>query len=76
MTLVEALFARLSNFLLGDEPGVLICMWQRVCRWPQGRSRSYSEAPKIAEIVGRVNADPRLAEVVGDALPLHEGWEG
>jgi hypothetical protein len=34
------------------------------------------EAPKMAEIVRRVDADPRLAELWETRFPFHEGWEG
>jgi hypothetical protein len=34
-SMCEALFARLSKFLLGDELGVLICMWQRSAVGPR-----------------------------------------
>jgi GST-like protein len=30
----------------------------------------------MAEIVRRVDADPRLAELWATRFPFHEGWEG
>jgi hypothetical protein len=40
------------------------------------RRRFYREAPKMAPIVRRVDAEPRLAELWGTRFPFHEGWEG
>jgi GST-like protein len=64
------------RFLLGDELGVLDLYVATVSRWSPRRRRFYSEAPKMAEIVRRVDADPRLAELWAMRFPFHEGWEG
>jgi GST-like protein len=47
-----------------------------VSRWSPRRVRFYREAPKMAQIVRRVDADPRLAELWETRFPFHEGWEG
>jgi hypothetical protein len=50
------------RFILGDELGALDIYVATVSRWSPRRKRFYSEAPKMAEVVRRVDADPRLAE--------------
>jgi GST-like protein len=65
-----------GRFLLGDELSVLDLYVATVSRWSPRRRRFYREAPKMAEIVRRVDADPRLAELWATRFPFHEGWEG
>jgi GST-like protein len=64
------------RFLLGDELGVLDLYVATVSRWFPHRKRFYREAPRMAEVVRRVDADPRLAELWDPRFPFHEGWEG
>jgi GST-like protein len=64
------------RFLLGDEMGVLDLYVATVSRWSPRRRRFYREAPKMAEIVRRVDADSRLAELWTTRFPFYEGWEG
>jgi len=63
------------RFLLGDELGVLDLYVATVSRWSPRRKRFYRAAPKMAEIVRRVDADPRLAEFWNARFPFGEGWE-
>jgi GST-like protein len=64
------------RYLLGDELSVLDLYVATISRWSPRRTRFYGEAPKMAAIVRRVDADPRLAELWGTRFPFHEGWEG
>ena len=65
-----------GRFLLGDELGVLDLYVATVSRfWPR-RRRFYSEAPKMTEIVRRVDVEPRLVELWAARFPFDEGWEG
>ena len=64
------------HFLLGDELGVLDLYVATVSRWSPHRKRFYREAPKMAQVVRRVDADPRLTELWKARFPSHEGWEG
>jgi len=64
------------RFLLGDVLGVLDLYVATVSRWSPRRKRFYREAPKMAEVMRRVDADPRLAEVWKARFPFGEGWEG
>jgi GST-like protein len=57
-------------FLLGDELGVRDLYVATVSRWSPRPRRFYSEAPKMAEIVRRVDADPRLAELWARRFPF------
>ena len=40
------------------------------------RAAFYAAAPRMAEIVRRVDAEPRLAAFWADRFPFEEGWEG
>lgn len=64
------------RFLLGDELGVLDLYVATLSRWSPRRQRFYREAPRMAEIVRRVDAEPRLAELWAARFPFDEGWEG
>jgi GST-like protein len=64
------------RYLLGDELSVLDLYVATVSRWPPGRTRFYREAPRMAEIVRRVDAEQRLAELWKARFPFHDGWEG
>ena len=64
------------RFLLGDELSVLDLYVTTISRWSPRRTRFYREAPKMAEVVRRVDAEPRLAELWASRFPFHQGWEG
>jgi GST-like protein len=66
----------LRRFLLSDELSVLDLYVATVSRWSPRRRRFYREAPRMAEVVRRVDADPRLAQFWEARFPFHEGWEG
>jgi GST-like protein len=67
---------RPGQYLLGDELGVLDLYVTVLSRWGPRRKRFYAEAPKMAEVVRRVDAEPRLAEFWAARFPFKEGWEG
>ncbi|HEX6860919.1 MAG TPA: glutathione S-transferase family protein [Caulobacteraceae bacterium] len=65
-----------GRYLLGDELTVLDLYVAVVSRWTPRRRRFYQVAPKMAEVVRRVDADPRLAALWAERFPFEEGWEG
>ncbi|HEX6866199.1 MAG TPA: glutathione S-transferase family protein [Caulobacteraceae bacterium] len=65
-----------GRYILGDELTVLDLYVTVVSRWTPRRKRFYEVAPKMAEVVRRVDADPRLAEFWPERFPFYEGWEG
>ena len=52
---------RPGRYILGDEMTVLDLYVTVVSRWSPRRRRFYEVAPKLSEVVRRVDADPRLA---------------
>ncbi|WP_374469147.1 glutathione S-transferase family protein [Phenylobacterium sp.] len=65
-----------QTYLLGDRLGVLDLYVTVVSRWTPRRRRFYAVAPKMAEVVRRVDADPRLAGLWAERFPFEDGWEG
>jgi GST-like protein len=64
-----------GRYILGDELSVLDLYVAVVSRFAPGRARFYRSAPKMAEIVRRVDADPRLKEFWAKRFPFVEVWE-
>ncbi|HWU13961.1 MAG TPA: glutathione S-transferase family protein [Caulobacter sp.] len=64
-----------GRYLLGDELTVLDLYVAVVSRWGPRRVRFYEVAPRMAEVVRRVDADPRLATFWQKRFPFFEGWE-
>ncbi|TCS18266.1 glutathione S-transferase family protein [Caulobacter sp. BK020] len=64
-----------GRYLLGDELTVLDLYVAVVSRWGPRRVRFYEVAPKMAEVVKRVDADPRLAAFWEKRFPFFDGWE-
>lgn len=64
-----------GRYILGDELSVLDLYVAVISRFAPGRTRFYESAPKMAEIVRRVDADPRLKEFWAKRFPFYEGWE-
>jgi GST-like protein len=52
-----------GRYLLGDDLSVLDLYVTVVSAWGPRRERFYQEAPRMAEVVRRVDDDPRLAEL-------------
>jgi len=65
-----------GRFLLGDRLSVLDLYVAMASRWTPRRRRFYDVAPKMAEVVRRVDAEPRLAAFWADRMPFEAGWEG
>ncbi|MEO5736842.1 MAG: glutathione S-transferase family protein [Variovorax sp.] len=63
-----------TPWLLGDRIGMLDLYVAVVSRWTPGRARFYREAPRMAEVVRRVDADPRLADFWAARYPFLPGW--
>ena len=64
-----------GRYLLGDELTVLDLYVTVVSRFGPWRERFYAAAPKMAPVVRRVDAEPRLAEFWARRFPFDEGWE-
>lgn len=62
-------------YLLGDKLTVLDLYVTVVSRWGPRRVRFYEAAPRMAEVVKRVDADPRLAAFWEKRFPFFDGWE-
>lgn len=64
-----------APYILGDELSVLDLYVATVSRWSPGRRRFYEVAPGLADVVRRVDADPRLAALWDARFPFVAGWE-
>lgn len=64
-----------GRYILGDELSALDLYVAVISRFNPGRNRFYHSAPKLAEIVRRVDADPRLADFWVKRYPFEAGWE-
>jgi GST-like protein len=64
-----------GRYILGYELTVLDLYVTVVSRFGPWRTRFYRTAPKMAEIVRRVDADPRLQQFWARRYPFEEGWE-
>ena len=60
----------------GDDLTVLDLYVAVLSRWGPRRKLFYEVAPKMAPVVRRVDADPRLAALWAERFPFAEGWEG
>ncbi len=65
-----------GRYLMGDELSVLDLYVAVVSRWTPRRRRFYEVAPRMAEVVRRVDAEPRLTAFWAQRFPFEEGWEG
>ena len=65
-----------GRFLVGETLSVLDLYVAVVSRWKPGRARFYEEAPKLAEVVRRVDDHPRLTELWSGRFPTADGHEG
>ena len=64
-----------GRYLLGDALTVLDLYVAVVSRWGPRRKRFYEAAPRMSQVVRRVDADPRLAAFWDARFPFVEGWE-
>jgi len=65
-----------GDYLLGNELSMLDLYVTVISRWGPRRARFYAAAPKMADVVRRVDADPRLAALWAERFPFAPGWEG
>lgn len=65
-----------GRYLLGDQMTVLDLYVAVASRWRPGRRRFHEVAPKMAQVVRRVDADPRLTDFWARRFPFEDGWEG
>ena len=65
-----------DRYILGDDLSVLDLYVTTVSRWSRLRRRFYEVAPKMAQVVRRVDAEPRLQTLWAERFPFDEGWEG
>ncbi len=65
-----------GRFLTGDAIGVLDLYVAVASRWRPMRRRFYREAPRMAEVVRRVDALPELQAFWAARYPFEPGWEG
>jgi GST-like protein len=65
-----------GRYLLGDELTVLDLYVTVISRFGPWRNRFYRTAPKLSEIVRRVDADPRLQDFWARRFPFEDDWEG
>jgi GST-like protein len=64
-----------GQYILGDDLSVLDLYVAVISRWAPRRTAFYAAAPRMAEIVRRVDAEPRLATFWAERFPFSEGWE-
>ena len=64
------------RYILGDELSVLDLYVTVISRFGPWRTRFYQSAPKMAEIVRQVDADPRLEEFWAKRFPFDEVGSG
>jgi GST-like protein len=65
-----------GRYILGDQLEVLDLYVAVVSRWAVRRSRFYEVAPKMSEVVRRIDKDPRLKAFWAERFPFVDGWEG
>lgn len=58
-----------GHYILGEDLSVLDLYVTVISRWGPGRQRFYREAPKMAEVVRRVDQDPRLGRFWAERIP-------
>jgi len=59
-----------APYLLGEKISMLDLYVTVVSRWTPRRRRFYRVAPRMAQVVRRVDADPRLAEFWAARFPF------
>lgn len=65
-----------GRYILGDELTVLDLYVAAVTRFRPRRKRFYEVAPKMGDVVRRIDIDPRLHALWKDRMGFHDGWEG
>ncbi|MDM0022843.1 glutathione S-transferase family protein [Variovorax saccharolyticus] len=72
---MDAQMPRGPRYLLGDRLSVLDLYVTVVSRWQPRRLRFYREAPRMAEVVRRVDTEPRLLDHWAARYPFGKDWE-
>ncbi|MDM0085570.1 glutathione S-transferase family protein [Variovorax sp. J31P179] len=72
---MDAQMPRGPLYLLGDRLSVLDLYVAVVSRWQPRRLRFYREAPRMAEVVRRVDAEPGLLDHWAARYPFVPHWE-
>ena len=62
-------------YILGEELTVLDLYVTVVSRFRPRRQRFYAAAPRLGEVVRRVDADPRLASLWAERYPMVGTWD-
>ena len=65
-----------GRYILGDDLSMLDLYVAAVTRFRPRRKRFYEVAPKMGDVVRRVDIDPRLHALWKDRMGFHAGWEG
>ena len=65
-----------GRYILGDELTVLDLVVTVMSRWSPRRRRFYEVAPRMSQVVRRVDAEPRLQALWAARFPFVDGWEG
>ena len=65
-----------GRYILGDDLSVLDLYVAVVSRFRPRRKRFYAVAPTMADVVRRVDADPRLTAFWAERMPFRGRWEG
>ena len=63
-----------GRFLLGDALGVLDLYVAVVSRWGPRRKRFYKDAPRMGEVVKRVDKHPRLTALWAERFPFEGNY--
>lgn len=64
-----------DRYLLGDQPTVLDLYVTVVSRFRPRRQRFHAAAPRMGEVVRRLDADSRLADLWARRYPFEAGWD-
>jgi len=64
-----------GRYILGDQLTVLDLYVTVVSRFRPRRQRFQAAAPRLGEVVRRVDADPRLAALWAERYPFEPGWD-
>jgi len=65
-----------GDYILGDRLSVLDLYVTVMSRWTPRRKVFYETAPKMGQVVRRVDADPRLTAFWAERMPFTGAWEG
>jgi GST-like protein len=64
-----------GRYILGDDLTVLDLFVTVTSRYRPRRERFYQAAPRLGEVVRRVDADPRLTAFWDERYPFEDGWD-